>query len=78
MLDRFEEERQRLLIEIDALKKENQELKAQIAPKPANPLMQKMENALLKQIKELEEKLEAANHAAAAGVRYDDFDRYAF
>jgi hypothetical protein len=37
-----------------------------------------MENALMVQIKELEKKLEAANHAAESGVRFDDFDRFAY
>lgn len=41
-----------------------------------NSLQKKMESAFLKQIKELELKLDAANYAAATGQRFDDFDHY--
>ena len=43
-----------------------------------NLLQEKMESALMKQIKDLEHKLAAANHAAATGKRFDDFDEFAF
>ncbi|TNV78995.1 hypothetical protein FGO68_gene11755 [Halteria grandinella] len=43
-----------------------------------NILQVKMESALMKQIKELEVKLDAANHAALTGKRFDDFDHFAY